>query len=334
MSLPRFAFVVHALSPFHRRAIGLRRAAPSIVLGHADGTGAWTGLGRIARFRIDGVAEGEILGIPLDPQQMLEDQERALSRMERVIQVARQRTHFDAIGLGSLCAVVAGRGTALQERLDLPVTTGAAATTWAQHALTMQVYDLRKTSRPIAVVGSAGPVGRAIATMLANDGLAVRVDSKRGGRKLPVEVCSGPADAVHGCDIVVGAGPTGGTLDPAALHPGATLIDVALPDTLTGPPPPGTMVLAGEAIRPPKTWKAGMWGRVYHVLAGYGPGQVYACLVEPLVVAVSGRTTPLAQGRVLKLEDVQQFGTIATELGFRTRLVQGWREVPLDALRG
>ncbi len=333
MALPRFAFVVHALSPVHQKAIGLRRASPRIALGLDDGIGPWRALGRLARFRIPGVVEGEIIAIPLTPDQMLADQELALARMERVVRVAQQRTHYDAVGLGSLCAVVAGRGTALQERLDVPVTTGGAATAWALLELTRKVVKLRETDRPIGIVGSASPVGRAVAALLSAEGRPVRVDSKRGGRKLAVTTCADPAETVAGCDVVVGAGPTGGTLDPAALAPGATVVDVALPDTLTGPPPPGTVVVAGEAVSTPPTWDGGFWGPIYQVLAGYGPQQVFACLVEPLVLAVTGADKPLAIGRKLDPEAVRRFGEVATELGFAPRLAQGWRALPPGALR-
>lgn len=332
MSPPRFAFVVHALSGPHQRVIGLRRATPRIALGIDDGAGPWQALGRLARFRLPGVVEGDILAIPLTPEQMLGDQERALARMERVVRVAERETPYDAVGLGSLCAVVAGRGTALQERLAAPVTTGAAATAWAQLSLTRRVLELRQTDRPVAIIGSAGPVGRAIASLLCADGRSVRVDSKRGGRKLSATVCASPEEAVAGCDVIVGAGPTGGTLDPAALEPGATLVDVALPDTLTGPPPPGTIVVAGEAVTTPPEWDGGFWGPIYQIVAGYGPQQVFACLVEPLVLALSGRGRPYAQGRRLDPEDVADFGQRATALGFRPRLAVGWRALPERAL--
>ncbi|MCB9778764.1 MAG: hypothetical protein H6742_09395 [Alphaproteobacteria bacterium] len=293
---------------------------PAMALGRSDGAGMGD-VGPIARVGLPGVAMGQVVGIGLDPAQMLADQELALVRMRRAAALA-VAGGAQAIGLGSLCAVVAGRGEALQAHVPVPVTTGAAATAWAmlENARTV----IARVGGPVAIVGSAGPVGRALAVLLSAEGVDVRVDHKRGGRQLAVTVCDGPAAAVAGCPVVIGAGPTGGVLDPVALAPGAVLIDVALPGTLTGPPPRGVVVLAGEAVVCPPAWRRRFWGRLYQVFAGYGPRQVFACLIEPLVLVASGRTRPFALGRRLDPDDVAVFGAVATELGFRPRLARGW----------
>jgi predicted amino acid dehydrogenase len=336
---PRFLFLVHALSPAHRRVIGLRRAEMGLLFGLRDGLDPWRGIGRLARLRLDdpalpgGGIDGEVIGLPLDPEQMLADQELALTRMERAVRLALRDGPVDAVGLGSLCAVVAGRGTALAERLDVPVTTGGAATAWALIENAERVVRLREDPGPVAIVGSSGPVGQAVAAGLVARGLRVRVDSKRGGRGAGVEAADGPAAAVAGAGVVVGAGPTGGVLDPAALAPGAVLIDVALPDTLTGPAPAGARVLAGEALAVPRTWHPGGWGRLYHIFANYGPGLVFACLVEPLAMAAAGRRSPLAIGRRVDAEAVAELGRVAGGLGFRPVLARGWRPQSDAALR-
>ena len=56
-------------------------------------------------------------GVPLTPEDLLVDQDRAVRLMHRAVKVAeRTGPSVDVVGLGSLCAVVGGRGTALQER--------------------------------------------------------------------------------------------------------------------------------------------------------------------------------------------------------------------------
>jgi putrescine aminotransferase len=319
----RFLFLVHALSPAHRRFIGLRRADPAITLGLRDGTDPYRAIGRICRLRLGAVAEGEVWGVPLDPAQMLEDQERALVRLERAARLAMLEGPVGAIGLGSLAAVVGGRGEALQERLAVPVTTGAAATTWALWKNTVRVLE-RRPDATAAIIGAAGPVGRAVAELLAADGYRVRVDNKRAANGLDVEAADGPAAAARGCAVVVGAATTGGLLPPEALASGAVVVDVALPSILTGPPPAGVRMLAGEAVSCPPSWDPGLWGPIYQVLAGYGPQQVYACLIEPLVLAVEGRAAPYALGRKLEAGTVRQFAAQAEALGFQPRLAAGW----------
>lgn len=277
--------------PWARNLIGVRTFRPGLALGRADGT-ALDDVGVLARVVLDDV-EGVIVAVPWLPHQLLGDQQGALRAMERAVQIAAP---VQFVGLGSVLAVIAGRGAALQDACGIPVTTGNAATAWCAAEVTREVAG----GRPVAVLGGRGAVGRAIADVLASDGVAVTLD---------------PADA-HGFPVVVGASTTGGVLPPSALDPDATLVDVALPPTLSGRPPRGLTVLAGESLALPPGWGRDVWGHLFHVLAGYGWSSVYACLVEPLVALRSGRSTPFAQGRRVGVEDVRAFGAAARAAGF------------------
>ncbi|MEL6344865.1 MAG: hypothetical protein AAFV53_17240, partial [Myxococcota bacterium] len=55
------------------------------------------------------------------------------------------------------------------------------------------------------------------------------------------------------------------------------------------------------------------------LLAGYGLSQVYACLIEPLVMVSLDRTRPFALGRALDVADVRLLGAQAHALGFSPR---------------
>jgi len=283
----------------------------------------------VCSLALDGVAEGVVVGVPMIPEDLLIDQARAVDRMERAVALAGR---VDAVGLGSLCAVVGGRGDELASRLSVPVTNGGAATAWAILENTSEVLKRRPGGR-VAVLGARGPVGQAVAASLAAAGVNVCVDHPRAGKGLDVESAAGPQEAVRGCQIVVGAGPTGGTLPARALEPGTIVVDVAIPGTLVGRPDPTVKILAGEAVSFPDHWTRGFWGHLYHLLSGYGPSQVFACLLEPLVLAVEGRAKPFSVGRKIDVEDVAAFGAAATRLGFRPRLSTGWSEFPPDRLQ-
>lgn len=325
--MPRFAFLVHALTGFHRRAVGVRSLRPGLALGRRDGT-ALGDVTEICRVGLRGVAEGVVVNVPLTPEQMLADQERALSRMMRAAALAGP---VGAIGLGSLCAVVAGRGEALAAQVSSPVTTGGAATAWALWQNTRRVLAVRPG--PVGIVGSSGAVGGAVAALLAEDGVALRLDHPRAARGVPgATAFAGPAEAVEGCEIIVGAGPTGATLPAEAVKPGAVIIDVALPATARGRLPRGVRVLAGEAVCLPAGWDRDGWGWLYHVLAGYGPTQVFACVIEPLVLAAIGRDRPFALGRKIEIEAIRTFATAAEGFGFKPRLARGWVEVAPERL--
>ena len=330
--MPRFAFLVHPLTGFHRRVVGVRRADWSMAVG-GEGRGE---PGVICNLTVEGIAEGVVVSVPLLPEPLLTDQQAALEAMVRAVEVAREALGgLDAVGLGSLLAVVAGRGGALAERVDMPVTTGAAATTWAAVENTVAVMETLGQRR-VAVLGFAGTVGEGVAAALGARGYEVVAGGsgramERQAKKLGVEL-STPEAAAGSARVVVGASTTGGILAPEALAPGTVLLDIALPPTLKpGRRPEGVQVLAGEAVALPEGWRKGFWGTIYHWLS-YGHNQAYACLMEPIVLSVVGRDTPYAQGRRLKPNALEDFRRDARALSLRPRLARGWSEVRPQAL--
>lgn len=288
---PRFAFLVHPLVPVARRLIGLRTAQPRLFSGASVGTdpGEVAVVARVGFGDIDGL----IVAVPMLPDQLLADQERALDMMERAVQIAAP---VQFIGLGSVLSVVAGRGAPLQERCGIPITTGNAATAWAAAAVAREVAQ----GRPIAIHGGRTTVGKVLGKLL-------------GATLDPQDFRDFP--------VVVGAHTTGGTLEPRLLAPGTTLVDVALPRSLSGPAPAGVRVIAGESVALPPGWRRDGWGWIFHLVAGYGLDSVYACLLEPLLALRTGRTTPFAQGRSLSVDAVLELGAAAEAAGFRPRVV-------------
>jgi predicted amino acid dehydrogenase len=279
---------------------------------------------------LPGKVEGVVLSISLDPAQMLADQDMCLRRMERAVRQELMGESVDVVGLGALCAVVGARGEALAERLSMPVTTGNAATAWA---LWQNARDLAaELPGPIAVIGAGSPVGNVLCALLAEEGLELQIDARRPPRGVAARSCASPEEAARGCRLVIGCGPTGGTLDPAALRPGAVVLDVAIPGTVREPMPPGLRLLAGEALSMPPDYRRDIWGQLYHLLAGYGPWLAFACLIEPMVMAWQRRSRPFALGRRLEAGDVRAFGEGAAQLGFAPRLARGWW--PVEARPG
>lgn len=293
----RFTFLVHPLVRPARWCGAVRTGASGVVFG-TRGVRVPDDVGLYCKVGFEDV-EGWIMGVPLLPDELLADQGRALDAMERAVQLAAP---VRTVGLGSVLAVVAGRGEALQERCGLPVGTGNAATAWAAAAITRQVAREKGVGK-VALVGGKGAMGRALATVLRED-LDVVVD--------PQDLKAYP--------LVVGASSTGAVLAPDALGPSTVLVDVSLPRTLSGPPRADTTVLAGELVALPPGWRRDGWGTIFHVLAGYGLRGVYACLLEPLIAARLGRTEPFAQGRRVEAEAVKEFGRAAEAAGFRPAL--------------
>ena len=160
-----------------------------------DGTGP-EDVVPVCRFTLAGVAEGAVVGVPMTPEDLLVDQDRAVDRMARAVALAGP---VQAVGLGSLCAVVAGRGEALADRLDVPVTNGGAATAWALLDNVRSLLARVGGQRPVAVVGARGPVGKAVVECLIADGFQVRVDHPRAARGTDA-VASSKSPACQGCE--------------------------------------------------------------------------------------------------------------------------------------
>lgn len=272
---------------------------------------------------------GDVVAIPLTPEDLLLDQERAVLLMHRAVKVAeRSGPPVDVVGLGSLCAVVGRRGVELQERLSIPVTTGGAATAWTVYENALKANQNKEC---MGILGSASPIGKTLVELLHREGIPLLVDSKKSRKKLQgaIEVQSSE-DIARTSKWLIGCGPTGPSFSASILQSGTKVLDVALPHTFSPVEPKRTDVetFFAERMTMPPTWKRGLWGRVYHMVSGYGYNTVLACLVEPAVMAATHRNRPFAQGRRIEPSDVLEFGRTSAELGFSAALSSDfWRGV-------
>jgi predicted amino acid dehydrogenase len=293
-----------------------------MVLGRS---GKGVSAGKICDLSVDGVVHGEIISVPWSPKELLENQDGAVEAMVKAVEGLQD---VSAVGLGSLLAVVGSRGEALAGRVSVPVTTGAAATAWAAIG-NAEVVAKTRGSDKISVLGFGGAVGRVVAEGLAAKGFEVIVGGvgkrlEREAAKIGVALMTTEA-AAGASPVVVGASTTGGILEASVLQEGAVLLDVALPPTLKpGALPRGAKVLLGEAVTLPDGWRRGFWGHMYHWLSGYGSDQIFACLAEPMVMSVTGRSAPFSLGRRVSLDNVEEFSSAVTCLGLTPRLPEGW----------
>jgi predicted amino acid dehydrogenase len=102
---------------------------------------------------------------------------------------------------------------------------------------------------------------------------------------------------------------------PERLAPGTTLVDVALPPTLSGPAGPGVTLVPGERLPLPRGWTRDAWGWIFHVVAGYGVDHVYGCLLEPLLAVLEDRGRAWQNGRALSAATVRELGEAAARHG-------------------
>jgi predicted amino acid dehydrogenase len=308
----RFLFLVHPLSHTHRNIMALRcrlwKGLRSGIYGHDQ-------IATLCRFRLADRIEGIVMSIPLLPDEMIEDQERALSFLHQAYRIAlAEYGLIDAVGLGSLCSVVASRGTELQKIIPVPVTTGNAATAWCMYEHARN----KNSDAPIALLGSLSPVGQVLTELLHREGCILRVDKKRAARRHQLGYGS-PEEIAQGVSLVLGCGPTGPMIKGASLEAHAEVIDVALPNSIDGTV--HNMVYQGEGMTMPSSWRRGFWGPLYHLVSGYGWNTVLACLIEPLILVSAQRKTSFALGARIDPQAVLDFGREATTLGFLPKLI-------------
>lgn len=318
---PRFAFLIHPLVPFHRRLVGARRLHVPTMLGGEGGVDV-VGPGAAVRMATAaGDVEALIIGLPDLPQQLVGDQNRALALGVRAIRAAEAHG-ASVIGLANALGVIAGRGAMLQHHTSLPVTSGQAATTWACAEITKSALARAGLRRgPVGVLGFTGTVGDGVASLLAAQGIEVRVEAigpAVARRAEAVGCLSQPLDQIlTECRVLVGAATTGPNLAPSRVRRATLLVDLALPPTLEpGPLPDGFKRISGEALIVPGALRGGFWGWMWLFFAGYGQGRVFACFAEPAAMALTGERN-FSGGRRLDLDRVRAVGSVLGHLGFR-----------------
>lgn len=296
--------------------MGVRRGHLPLAL---DGDAGIDAVGITARITLPtllGPVEGVIVSVPDLPDRLVTDQQRALAHELRAVQLAEQ-AGVRAIGLGSALGVVAGRGAPLAAHTNLPVTTGDASTAWACARITARLAT--EHPGPIGVIGAKGTVGDAVVQWLVDAGHEVLVDVQGRAARRAETVGARAVDRetlLERCRLVVGASTTGPVLSPSELSPGTRLVDLALPPTLEpGPLPSGCRVFAGETLVVPGRIRAGFWGRVWLTMAAYGRGCVFACLAEPIALALEPGVID-SRARRLPLDQVKAAGQALEHLGF------------------
>lgn len=344
----RFAFLVHPLTPNMVRIFGLRAGLLPLALGGREALRR-EGLAP-SNIRIitelpsiisatGARCEGRIIGIPALPELLLSEQEAAVRLMATA--AMQYGVGCELVGLGALCAIVGSRGEALAARLPKPVTTGNSLTCWASAETVTRLWE-RLSGSPrfvprVLLVGFPGTMAEGLLQVLARRGLPVEVYHpslpKRQERQLAaleaelqitIPRWSDLDAALERRGIVVGAGSLGGELAEATLRPGTVVVDVAQPlDTTPAQRArEDLLVVEGELVTLPEAtgaaWRSLFTG-LYNHIVGQGDARVFACLAEPMVLALEGRAEPWSLGRTLDPQRVEALGALASRHGFAVR---------------
>lgn len=333
-----FAFVIHPrdLGDVSRK-YPIARFLPSPIL--SRWTRIWPPLiaGSISGVRSfeSGVEiPGWIVICPLTPQQMLANRKLAIARIRSAIALARSRGAV-LVGLGGLLPAVSGSAS-IRRNGEVSLTTGRALTSVV---MTMYAHEcvrlagLNLAGLLVAVVGAAGAVGSATATLLAEDGVRrfLLFETTRGRRRLEkvasrlrerwpaIEVrLATELDELRTAALVVTA-----TNDPDALikspyiAPGTIILDDAQPSDVDGE------VLRRSDVVTISAGVARMPGIRTPFFRGVfaAPQETFSCLAEVATLAVHGVRTDFALG-VPTAQETASIRQMAHSLGITLGLFQ------------
>lgn len=271
-------------------------------------------------------AEGRIYEIPMLPMEILDDSTRALELMEMAVKDA---TDWGAkiVGLGSMTGIVGGRGTYLEDKSSIAVTTGNCLTVFAaleglQFAAEETGVDLSQES--IAVVGVPGSIATAAAKILKPQcksvllvGRSNSARSRKVSKEIDAEFTCDIEDALSRCRIVFTATSSGDCIKQEWLSPSSIVVDVAVPTDVIGSKAirDDVLILTGGLSKIP----AG--NKIDSSYFFFQRGMIPSCLGETIVLSLENRAESYSLGQDLSPERILEIGAIAKENGFNfTRL--------------
>lgn len=237
------------------------------------------------------------------------------------------------VGLGAYTSIVTDQGTALND-YEIPITTGNAYTVGlliqgVEAAAYAKRLDL--ASAAAAVIGAAGNIGSALATILATRcarlvlvgrrGSSSRLDStsnacveaaQQAGRPLDVRQATS-LEAIKDCDIVVIATNSSDArlISPSHVGPHCIVASASVPSNLSAQfanVSTDSVVFDGGYARLPS-------GNEICFLGMPRNGLAYGCLSETLLIALDGDTQSFAKGK-LSREQIQRTLLLAKRYGF------------------
>lgn len=339
----RFGFVVHPLTDFQTRLLGVRSGDLRLMRGHPS---ARPPARVISRLRLDGLGpaavEGLLVAVPNLPEALLNDQEGGVTDVLDAVRLCNG-AGAGVVGLGAVTAVIGAQGKAIAERAPCAVTSGNALTTWAAVETWRRWLALAGGPPVVGLYGLPGAVASGVLRLLVRAGADVRVAAAQPAPPLVrlVERCdrdgpgrarlvADPLDVLHAGQVLIAASSTGGRLPLSSLPRGAVVIDVAEPVDVMNDVPrrEDVLLLDGELVRlPGRLHGTEPWQTLYGLVTGQR-GRIFACYAEPMLLAGTRRPDLAGVGRELALERLLALGDLAAASGFSVdRLCEGGRPV-------
>ncbi|MCX7747702.1 MAG: aminotransferase class III-fold pyridoxal phosphate-dependent enzyme [Clostridia bacterium] len=272
--------------------------------------------------------EGRILYLPMTAEEMVEDQEKAFNA---VYNAAKDLEKWGAgiIGLGGFTGIIGNRGLDLQEKLDVPITTGNSFTVYnSVYAAELLVKELGMDMKKqkVAIVGFPGSIGLAIARILAVKEVPIVLVGRREAkffeniiRKIKdespaaeIEFSSNVNEALKRCNIIFSATSSGEIIDPIEIPPWTIFLDIAVPGDVKYILPDNRNILyvyGGTFDFCEEVNYGGVYGKFFR---NNFPG----CIGETMLLALENMDKTFSIGRELDIEKIKLIGELGHKHGF------------------
>lgn len=238
--------------------------------------------------------KGIFIGVPLTSNQLLNlDKKFVLKRLTQACQKSK-KYGAKIVSFGAFTAIACNQGLDLINKVDVAITTGRALTIGAVVSKVEKYIDSNKV---LGVIGSNGAIGKACVEYFKNYS--------------PVKITRNNFDDAYGCDLLISTtNSTTEIIDENKLKPGSVIFDVSKPATIK-------KNVKREDV---KVLKAGSLRLPEHINFGFdfdlGKDIVYACMAEPMILALERRYENYSIGDNISLDKVDEILGLAKKWGF------------------
>ncbi|MGQ9826910.1 MAG: serine carboxypeptidase [Roseiflexus sp.] len=348
---PRFAFVIHPLSPKYianHPRFRFTRYLPERLVERVAAHFPPMYISKIRGIRSQASGEeieGLLFTLGATPRELMRHDTSFTYR--RLIKCARMAERMGAkiMGLGAFTSVVGDAGITVAQKSDIGITSGNSLTVAAtleaakQAVVKMGATDL--TRGKAMVVGATGSIGSVCARLLAQAigdvvlvaprverllALKKQIEAETPGARVTATTS---ADAyLAECDLIVTttSALSGRVINVDKLKPGAVVCDVARPPDVkkedAARRPDVLIIESGEILLPGEP--------DFGFDIGLPPGTAYACLSETALLTMEHMYGDYTLGRNIEIEKVKEMYRLMKKHGLRLAGLRSFDEYVTD----
>jgi len=286
-----FAFLVHPLTArYVSRVIHWTRPLPGFLI---ERLMKLRKPFEIMEFSLKGV-KGFFIGCPLTSKQLITlDKRFVLKRLMQSCNVA-ERLGAKIISLGAFSAIASNHGLDLVNKVDVGLTTGRAYTVYV---IMEQAKPYIRRDSVVGVVGAKGAIGSVVSELSSNHKL--------------IKITRENFNDVYKVDVVISATSSlNEIIDARKLKKNCIVIDASKPSSISEKSGRKDItIIKGGLVKLPEPVDFGFD-------FDCPKDVVYACMAEPMILAMAGKFENFCLGNKIPLEKIQEIGKLGKKFGF------------------